>query len=272
MDNVEKALYVFCFARSDRLGELHGNGVDGLSSLSVIRHFPDVCAVVGEVTVTDFCGAAAESRLQDLSWIGPRALRHESVVEEVMRSSPVLPARFGTLFSTLDSLAGFMDKHRETISQFLDRVADQEEWALKCWLDRKQAGRALLASRVDNQQEQLQKLSPGTRYFEEQRIRARAEKEMGLWINQALRQSVGELIRQASDFRECPLVDWGVKEDGSEAVGSWALLLSRSSTEAIRARMEQLNRDFAASGLVLELSGPWPPYRFAPSLPSEASP
>jgi gas vesicle protein GvpL/GvpF len=271
MNNVEKALYLFCFARSDRVGELQGNGVDTIFPLSVFRHFPDVCAVVGQVAREDFCDDTAESRLRDLAWVGPRALSHEAVVEEVMRSSPVFPARFGTLFSALASLAGFMDKHRGTISQFLERVEHQDEWALKCRLDRKRAGRALVALRVDSQQEQIRKLSAGARYFENQRIRARAEKELDLWLNQTLRQVAGDLIRQASEFRECPVVDWGIQEDGSEAIVNWALLLPRNKTAAVRGRTEQLNRDFAPSGLAFELSGPWPPYRFAPVLPPEAS-
>lgn len=272
MEKSQTALYLFCFARSDLVGELQGSGVDGRHPLSVLRRFPDVCAVVSEVAREDFCGPAAELQMQQLAWLGPRAFRHEEVVEEVMRHSPVLPARFGTLFSSLESLGGFLDKHREAISQFLDRVADQEEWSVKGLLDRREAAQALISANLAAQQEQLAVLPPGTRYFQEQQIRGGAEKELSLWLNETCRQIAGDLERQAADFCECPVGPHQPAESGIEVVLNWAFLLPRSATTAFRARIDQLNAKHAPQGLVFELSGPWPPYRFVPPLSRGAAP
>jgi hypothetical protein len=173
----QRALYLFCFARSNLVGELQGAGVDGQHPLSVFRRFPDLCAVLSEVALEDFCGPLVELQMQQLAWVGPRACRHEDVVEKVMRHSPVLPARFGTLFSTLESLGEFLARHRKAISQFLDKVALQEEWSVKGLLDRGHAGQALVAESMAARQGQLAVLPPGTRYFQEQLIRAGAEKE-----------------------------------------------------------------------------------------------
>jgi hypothetical protein len=51
-----------------------------------------------------------------------------------------------------------------------------------------------------------------------------------------------------------------------EVVLNWACLLPQGATAAFRARIDQLNMDHSTTGLVLELSGPWPPYRFVPPL------
>jgi hypothetical protein len=214
----------------------------------------------------DFCGEAAELRLRDLAWVGPRALRHEAVVEEVMRHSPVLPVRFGTLFSSLERLAEFLDKHRAVISEFLGRVADQEEWSVRGLLDRRQAEHALTAASLAAREAQLAALPPGRRYFAEQRIRAGAEKELSLWLEETRRQVASHLREQASEFCECPEVPREPPESGIEVVLNWAFLLPRSATPAFRARVDQMNEKQAMGGLVLELSGPWPPYRFVPPL------
>ena len=139
MENNEPALYLFCFARSDAVRELRGSAVDGDRSLSILRHSSDLCSVVGEVRREEFSGPQAELHLQQLSWVAPRALRHEAVIEEVMAHSPVLPARFGTLFSSANAVTEFVNQHRETITQFLERAADHGEWSVKGWFDRKQA-------------------------------------------------------------------------------------------------------------------------------------
>jgi hypothetical protein len=272
METVQRALYLFCFARSDLLGELEGAGVDGQHPVSIFRRFPNLCAVLSEADLEDFCGEAAELRLQDLAWVGPRALQHEAVVEEVMRYSPVLPVRFGTLFSSPERLAEFLDKHRAVISEFLARVADQEEWSVRGLLDRKQARHALTAASLATQEVQLAALPAGRRYFVEQRIRAGAEKELSLWLEETRRQLVSNLREQATDFCECLEVPREAPESGIEVALNWAFLLPKSATAAFQARIDQLNAQHAPNGLVLELSGPWPPYRFVPPLSMGVTP
>src|SRR5262245_27370493 len=106
----ETAYYLFCFARSGRLPELSGTGVDGEHPLQV-RSFDGIATVLSTVMVEDFCGPAAEGKMEDISWLGIRALRHEAVVEQVMAHSPVFPARFGTIFSSLENLEGLQRRH-----------------------------------------------------------------------------------------------------------------------------------------------------------------
>lgn len=272
METGQSALYLFCFARSNLIGELEGTGVDGQHPLSVFRPSPNLCAVLSEVRLEDFCGETAELRMRDLAWLGPRALRHEAVVEEVLRHSPVLPVRFGTLFSSQERLAEFVDRHGAAISQFLERVADQEEWSVRGLLDRRQAGRALTSASLAAQEAQLAALLPGKRYFEEKRIRAGAEKKLSLWLKETRRQVANHLRQQASDFCECPEVPREAPGSGIEVVLNWAFLLPKSATPAFRARINQVNEKHAMGGLVLELSGPWPPYRFVPPLSIGATP
>jgi hypothetical protein len=272
MEKSQGALYLFCFARSDLVGEIEGTGVDGEHPLFAIRRLPDLCAIVSEVHLEDFCGPAAELQMQQLAWVGPRAFRHEAVVEQVMRHSPVLPVRFGTLFSSQESLAEFLDTHRQAISQFLERMANQEEWSIKCLLDRELAAQALMSASLAAQQEQLATLPPGTRYFQERRIRSAAERELSLWLSETCRQVASDLRKQASDFCECPVVHGEPPESGTEVVLNWAFLLPRSATAAFRSQIDQMNENHATRGLVFELSGPWPPYRFVPPLSMGTAP
>src|SRR3990172_3118588 len=95
----ESALYLFCLARPHVAPCAQGIGLDEQSPL-YLQTFQDVTAVIGNVLLDDFCGPAADEHMQDLAWLGPRGHRHEAVVERAMQCSPVLPARFGTLFSS----------------------------------------------------------------------------------------------------------------------------------------------------------------------------
>ena len=272
MENNEPAIYLFCFARSEAVREIQGPAADGHSPLSILRHSSDLCSVIGEVRHEEFCGPEAELHMQQLSWVAPRAVRHEGVIEEVMAHSPVLPARFGTLFSSAKALTEFVDRHRETITLFLERVADHGEWSVKGWFDRKQAQPALISASLAAQQEQLSTLPPGTRHFAEQRLRRDIEKELSAWLEQTCRTIGADLTSYASDFRECAAAPGAHLECGTTEVLNWAFLLPNSAVVSFQEYVERANLKHRSQGLLLELSGPWPPFRFVPALSAAGTP
>ncbi len=272
MENSETVLYVFCFARPNGVLDVQGCGVDGYNPLWIFHHSPDLCAVLSQVAPEEFCGAAAERQMRELSWVGPRAFRHEAVIEEVMAQSPVLPVRFGTLFSSLKALTEFMDAHREAMLEFLLRVTGHKEWSVKGVLNRELAKQSVLLSCLSAQQEQLAAMPEGMRYLAEQRIRNEAQRELSDWLRRTSQPLMRELAAQSLEFRECPVVSRERAENGVEEVLNWAFLLPSAAITAFQQRLDRANLDLGQQGLQFELSGPWPPFRFVPALTMASAP
>jgi len=259
------AIYLFCLARPQVELESRGGGLDDGSPL-LSWQFRDVVAIVSKVGMEEFCGPEAASRMQDLAWVGPRACRHEAVVEMAMRYSPVLPARFATLFSSLESMEEFLQKHHASICRFLDRVAGKDEWAVKGMLDRKKAKEAIFSASLARQKQDLSCLSPGMRYLREQRVLAGLEEELNRWLEETC-QGVLEDLRQAeATFQRRPVLPLSAEKGDKEMVLNCAFLVPRNGAENFRRRIQKVNGSHAERGLLFELSGPWPPYSFSSSL------
>jgi hypothetical protein len=262
--------YLFCLARAGLLPPLEGQGLEG-SPLGVAS-LGDLAAVYCLVDQEEFCGADSEQRLQDLAWIGPRVCRHQEVVEQVMRHSPVVPARFGTLFSSREKLEQALKVHHDPVRLFLDQVAQQEEWGVKGLLDRSQALAARLAELMDREAERLADLAPGRRYFEAQRLKAQAEQELRRWLKQAGRQLAAELQDYALNQRQRRLPGLGGNGSGREVILNWAFMVPQAAAAAFKARVEAASRRCGPAGLIFKCTGPWPPYSFSPTLDLEAEP
>ena len=265
-----QGLYLFCLARLSRLPTLplEGRGLDGRSPLEV-GGFQDLAAVWSPVPVADFCGPAAEGRLLDLAWIGPRILRHQEVVAGVMRHSPVLPVRFGTIFASLANLEKMLQRHSDTIAGFLERLTDQEEWAVKGMVDRPGAKEKLFSLQLAREAESLEALSPGKRYFEEQRLRAGCDQELQRWLQKVCREVWTDLRDYAVEVREGRLLSREATGSNKDMVLNWAFLVPGKAVPDFRARVQAANARYADWGLGLESSGPWPPYSFTPALAPE---
>jgi hypothetical protein len=268
---MSQGLYLYCLARLSRLPPLplEGQGVDGQNSLAVAT-CQDLAAVWSPVPVEDFSGPQAEERLRDLTWIGPRVIRHQEVVARVMSHSPVLPVRFGTIFASLANLEKVLQRHSGTIAGFLERLTDQEEWAVKGMLDRAGAKEELFSLKLAQEAESLEALSPGKRYFEEQRLRAACDQELQRWLQKVCREVWTGLQDYVADLQERRRLSRETTGSDQDMVWNWALLIPRQAMGGFKTLIQEVNAQYAQSGLRLEVTGPWPPYSFCPALDMES--
>ncbi len=282
MFDKQTALYLFCFARPGLAADtLEGTGLEGAPHLPAlgrcgifgvdgqtpvfVHAFPAACAVLSEIDTDEFCGPTAAEQLRDVAWIAPRACRHEQVIERVMAASPVLPAPFATLFSSMGQLRDFMEQQAQTISRFLSLVTDKEEWAVRGLADMAMLRQTAVARETAARGAQLASSLPGSRYLQERRIQVEADKIVRDWLGEFCQEIVKELQPHAAAFTERQV--WNAGEELKPVV-NWAFLLPKNRVASFRSQLESTNRRLQPTGLSFTLSGPWPPYSFAPHLPT----
>ncbi len=263
------AYYLFCFARDDLIDEQSlGSGLTEDRRLLKIS-FKDIAMIVSKVCMEDFTGPDAEERLNNVEWVTPRALRHGRIVQEMCQLSPILPASFGTLFSSADKLIRLAELRQGLISSFLEWIKDMEEWSIKAYLDRNRLKSVLFQKRIESVEAELSKLSPGVRYFREKQIQAEVDKEISAWINDRIKTTASDLEMIAERLQLRKTTKNVFDESDSELVANWAILISSKRLDELERVVHSANLDPARDGLQLKLSGPWAPYSFAPALELE---
>jgi hypothetical protein len=260
-----KGLYVFCLVRASAAEAAAGPGLTEDAPLGALVH-EDVAAICCEVSLHDWTGEAGEVHLKDLGWLGPRALRHEEVIEQLMRASPVLPLRFGCLFSSEEQLLELLRSKRTRIAAFIEKVANEEEWSLKGSLDLRACEEAMFAA--DPRAATLP-TSKGARYLMEQKLRKDAANAARMWVREAeaaLAHALEGLVLARRSLRPTPR---SAVEPAVEGVFHWAILLPRGADAELTKRLEPLAEQLSARGLHVSARGPWPAYNFVPHFEDE---
>ncbi len=266
---MSEAYYLFCFTRTDLVdGGALGHGLTEGQPLIKIS-VGDLAAIVSMVPLEDYAGPGAEERLNNVEWIAPRALRHGQVIQEITELAPALPTSFGALFSSRQRVISLVESNYEAIAGFLEMIKDKEEWAIKAYLDRKKLKNALFQQRVEKVAPKLSELSPGIRYFKEKQIQAEVEKEIASWVNERIYRLVQELTTISTQVLARKNTKLAFDENENELVSNWAILTEKADFEKMAELISKINMDPALDGLELKLSGPWPPYTFAPPLEME---
>jgi gas vesicle protein GvpL/GvpF len=244
--------YVFCLIRSDRqpttrrISEAMPGGQD-LRAIEVGEH---LWAIVQSVPEADYSETALTRGLQNLDWVGPRAIAHERVIESFLSARALLPMPLFTLFTSDDRAAQHVQSDGIRIRRLLKRVEGKVEWGLRLTFDEKAA----------NAKASNRPVTSGTEFLARKREmlginRTRLKDAQGIAdrVYKSMSRLATAAQRRTSLERAAP---------GSRLLLDAAFLVSAGKSGPFRSAVRRETRDLRAAGIAVSLTGPWPPYNF----------
>ncbi len=221
----------------------------------------EFAVAVSRVPEDEFGTEVLESRMQDLSWVGERGLRHESVVAWFVDHASILPARLLTLFSSEDALSAEIEERAEAIRGRLQEFADLREWDVKVSFAAEKLADHLgeVSDEIADLEEEIEHAKPGRQFLlrrkRDDRVRALTERtaaDLGRELLEALRPHA-ERARVLPVPREA---------DSLPVVLNAAMLVHRTSESELASEVRRRGDRLEELGVSVQFSGPWAPYRF----------
>lgn len=228
-------------------------------------------AVVTDVPEREFAEEPLNAHLRDLDWLGPRAVLHqEANAALATRASALVPLSFGTIFRDDAGVARMLGGERAVLVARLDALAGREEWIAMLRRDGPVAEAALEgdSAALDALRSQIAAAPPGRGYLLGRRLGETVRTELRRQDADANARAEALLTAAGAQLYREPLVEGaGSGSAGSSpsagAVGRYSALVVSAGSGALAAAAATFAAEWSARGYVLELSGPWPAYRFA---------
>jgi hypothetical protein len=250
--------YVYCLVRSAKRPSLRGVpvGMPGgreVRVLDVGEGFPKPprhWLIVSTVPERAYGEAALERGLQHLEWVGPRALAHEAVVEHFLSAAAVLPMQLFTLFKEDARAVEHVVLDERRIARILKRIERQVEWGLRLAWDPPDAPDAVPRTGSRSGVDYLAR-KRDLRDFARKRLKdAQGEADR---LYRAVSREASAARRRTATEQAAP---------GSRLLLDAAFLVPARRAGAFRASVRRGARSLEGSGIVVSLTGPWPPYNF----------
>jgi hypothetical protein len=235
--------------------------------------------IVADVPANEYDETALAKGLQNLDWVGRRAMAHEAVVEHFLSARAVLPMQLFTLFTSDARALQHVEHQRREILAIVKRLERKVEWGLRLTFDdqavrdsveaahaRANGGSRSRGPRRGRSSAQGA-VAAGAAYLARKRdlldvhrgqlLAARTAADT---LFAALRGEAADAYRRTSTEQAAP---------GSRLLLDAAFLVPSSRTRAFRAAVNRRAKQIDAAGVVVSLTGPWPPYNFiTPPSPS----
>jgi hypothetical protein len=246
--------YVYCLVRHGRRPSLPdaAAGLAGSRDLRLLEAAARLWLVAATVREAEYGEAALQRGMQNLDWVGRRAMEHEAVVEHFLRAQAVLPMQLFTMFTSDERAVAHVAHDRRRIAGILRRIEGRVEWGLRLTWDEQAAKRSVERAHAPS--------ASGAAYLARKRDLLDVNRVQLSDARTAADRLYRLMAREASDARRRTATEQAAP--GSRLLLDAAFLVPVKSAAAFRAALRRNTKSFARSGLVVSLTGPWPPYNF----------
>jgi hypothetical protein len=255
----------YAFVKPECPVEEIGPGVDPHFRVELICEGP-IAAVVSRVSLDQFCPERLQGKTaEDIRWLSEMAARHNEIISQVANSSPVLPLRLGTVFRSRDSLQAMLARCQQTVAKFLEQLGDRQEWGVKLYLEKRRIGPAP-AHTGPPPPHCLRSQQTGTSYLTQKRIQLDRRREQRTSVYETIQTVEQCLAAQSESCCRIRNLPGDLTGHAEEMVFNAAFLLPSSCQNNWLETAREIYQNVRDKGLLLEVSGPWPPYHFCPTL------
>jgi len=223
----------------------------------------DLAAIVSPVSLDEFGEERLHDNLNDVHWLEDKARAHESTLDAALQRTTVVPMRLCTIYSSQEQVRSMLADERAVFADALKRLAGKAEWGAKVIAMPRVLERAA-AQRAGTGADQGD-ASSGAAYMARKKQEAMARdredqiaEEWALAIHERLAGVASEALLN-------PIQRPEVSGHDGEMILNGVYLVDDAEAQDFRAQVEVLQSEYEAPGVLVELTGPWPPYNFVKS-------
>lgn len=251
-------VYVYAIGRS-RTVPAGLRGMDGGAVRAEAEG--ELVAYASDVPENEFGEVPLNKNLSDMQWLTPRAVRHQEVNAALASAiDPLAPLSFGTVFRDRAGVQRMLRERAAEVEPRLQALRGKAEWIAAVRRDKARALGSLESesSALRALRDEAAAAPAGRAYLMTRRLDETKRQELRAADARAVEAVVAALEGTgAALFREA------LVEDAGGLIARYSVLLGRDDGGKLERAKSELARVWAARGYSIELTGPWPAYRFA---------
>jgi hypothetical protein len=247
------ALWAYCVLTPDDARSTPR--IEGIERGSVVECVEDaeLAALVSEVPLADYGDERLREHLNDIDWVEQTARAHEAVLDEALTHATIVPLRLCTLFRDRDGVRAMLRAQRESLIAGLKTLDGRAEWGLKLFIDPE---RLQPAESEDAE-------SDGLGYLNRKQRERDAREAAGENASRYAAEAHERLAGLADAARANPVQRPEAHGHSGDMVLNGVYLVRLEREAELMRLVEDLRGQWAADGIDMELTGPWPGYNFA---------
>ena len=223
-----------------------------------------IYAIVSKVSESKFSEDNLKKKLPDMSWVEQNVRQHENLVEAIMSETTVLPFKFATVFQTEKNVEKLLKEHNAEFKRIIADLKDAHEWGLKIYCNPEKL-KVLLEEKneqIRGKAQEIASAGKGKAYFLKKKKDELIKNILNEKISEYTQNSFEKLEKMSSRAKINKVLPKEVTEKKEDMVLNSAFLVNKKQIIGFNRVLANLKTKYSDKGLILDCSGPWPPYNF----------
>lgn len=240
------------FVNSELQGDLFFVEIDGLY------------AAVKYVSESEYSEENIKNNISDVAWLDANVREHLRLITLIMQVETVIPFNFGTIYKSEESLRQFVSQYANKFRESLKHLENREEWSVKVFCDRKKIIENIgtLSLNISDIDQQIKNSAPGKAYILGKKKKEIIETEIKVIYNTISKRIFTALNELCEEYRFNVILSSEMSEKNEDMILNVAFFIKKENIDDFIKCSDKLTHEYADIGIILEITGPWPPYTF----------
>lgn len=261
-------IYCYCMIKKpdDKAGTVPKvieaiTGIDSSNKLYTIAH-KDLSMVVSNVPQNEFSENKLNDAIENITWLGRYAVRHEEIVESVMKHySPLLPMKFCTICEKEARIKTIMEKHYPKFIDALNYFKDKEEYGVKMYVERDVFKKNMKSGFTEAADSDIS----GRDYLLKRKIEKQTQEILIIELSSRTKMMHSLISEWTAKSVSNRMINNSSTKD-EMLVHNATYLIENEYLDKFHHTIRRLNDSYASEGFRIVTSGPWPCYNFSPKI------
>lgn len=252
-------IYIYCVTREHPVigSSWHEDGIlcFEVNSLYVTLKF---------VSEDEYSETNVKKNISNESWLDINVRKHLKVICDIMQTNTVIPFNFGTIYKSEDNLRDFLSTYSADFIDVLRHLANKEEWSVKVFCDKDKIieNISLFSQNVSDIELQIKSSTPGKAYILKKKKQDILEKEINCIYNNISKRVFTRLNELPDEYCLHSILPVELSEKNIDMIVNATFLIKIEQTDNFLKLADNLIAEHENIGLLMEITGPWPPYSF----------
>ena len=181
-----------------------------------------------------------------------------------MKSSTVIPFKFGTIFISEERLGNFVSDYFVSLNDNLQHLKGKEEWSVKIYCDRTKLNSQIgeISPEVRNLEEEILRSMPGKAFILKRKKVDLVEKEVQAAIGHYGQSCYDQLAVLSATTRINNLLPREVTERTDDMILNASFFVPVEKVGEFLTIIDHSQEKYKEVGFDIEAAGPWPPFSF----------
>jgi len=239
-----------------------GESTPGVGAAPEVIRDAGFGAFVSRVPLDEFGEEPLKRNLNDLAWLESTARAHEAVLEAALAHGAVVPMRVCTIYRGEEQVRAMLAERHVELVEALEWLAGRAEWGVKAFAAPAQTAELATGGGGDG----------GGSYLTRKQEQRREQDRRAALVGEAAREAHARLEEWAAASKLLPPQQREIADYEGDMIMNAAYLVDDDRAAAFSALVRELGEQYAADGVSVEITGPWPAYHFVSRLESLGEP